>query len=417
MRRTTVIATGLITTLLLLAGLASAQTRTLSDSECQSLRARLAGHARQSEGVRRLLAAVPAVAAAPSAAVPATGGRGDAIRARLAQIPAARQALETQRLNAAMKFDLSAAAKFQGDIQALDQERAALEKELTGLPAATPAPAPTPVPAAGSDVDRVRCQDMTATLDSAVKIRQKELGAREGQSGAIPLLALTASTPAQIARDLAAQFAAWPGAAAQVGLLDQDGDGRLDGFVDVPADGVFRLYRQRADGTLVIDAFSMGATAAYGETTRRLEETLARQSGVTLADLLARRPAGPVRVVGESADFASTFGSYLAGDFAETARREGAVRSREFANLRGETLRVTELIAPVAGGGVMLRHVIVGPRPNDQELWEEVTTTVKAVSYFQTDVESVVAKETRTSAGAVAVARTTSAPIRFRLER
>ena len=46
-----------------------------------------------------------------------------------------------------------------------------------------------------------------------------------------------------------------------------------------------------------VDVFSLpGATAAVGETTRRLEETAARQTRRPLADLAAARrssPAGP----------------------------------------------------------------------------------------------------------------------------
>jgi hypothetical protein len=42
---------------------------------------------------------------------------------------------------------------------------------------------------------------------------------------------------------------------AQVGLLDQDGRGRIDALVDVPAKDVFRVTRLRADGVLGVDVF------------------------------------------------------------------------------------------------------------------------------------------------------------------
>jgi hypothetical protein len=137
---------------------------------------------------------------------------------------------------------------------------------------------------------------------------------------------------------------------------------------------------------------------------------------VTLAALVARRPAAAARVVGETADFGKAMSAYLAGDFADTSGRDTAVRSREFVNLRGETVRVTEAIAPMAGGGLTLREVSVLSQSQDRELWEERTTRVKAASIFQTDVESVVSQEARTPGGP-AGARTTSSPVRFRLDR
>src|SRR5689334_25171554 len=88
------------------ANLARAQA-TISDADCQTLRQRLAEHARLSDGVRRAVAAQagPTVAVpAPTPAAPAASGRAEAIRARLEQIPKDRQALEEQRLGAMMKF-------------------------------------------------------------------------------------------------------------------------------------------------------------------------------------------------------------------------------------------------------------------------------------------------------------------------
>jgi hypothetical protein len=308
----------------------------------------------------------------------------------------------------------------QVELENLDLEKANLEKELAGLPAgpATPAPAP-PVAAAPAspDLERVRCQDLTGVHDRAIRIRQKELGAREDQAGAIPLLALKGPGSDQIARELATQFAPWPAAAGQVGLLDQDGDGRLDGFVDVPAEGTFRLYRQGADGSVTVQTYVASASSqGYGEAARRLDETSVRQTGQSLPDLLGRRPAGPIQVLGETAGFARAFGSYAAGDFAEAARRESAARTRQFQNLRGETVRVMDVIAPTAAG-LSVRQLVVLARPNDQELWEETTTQVTTPSWSQADVEMTTSRETRTVGGALVGPRSTTAPVRFRLDR
>jgi hypothetical protein len=43
-----------------------------------------------------------------------------------------------------------------------------------------------------------------------------------------------------------------------------------------------------------------------------------------LADLLATRPAGPMRVTAETADFATAYGHWLAGNFADAVHLEGA---------------------------------------------------------------------------------------------
>src|SRR5437762_1319046 len=117
--------------------------------------------------------------------------------------------------------------------------------------AAAQAPLPWPTPAAGApDVDRVACRDVAATLDAAVKARRRELGAREAQAGAIPLAPLRGQTTTAVARELAAQFDAWPEAASQVGLLDQAGKGRVDAAADSPATDAFRVIRLPADGSL-----------------------------------------------------------------------------------------------------------------------------------------------------------------------
>lgn len=404
-------------------GDALAQARVISDTECQSLRQRLADHARLSDGVRRVLAGQVAAApgalpAGPSPAVPP--GRAEPIRARLEQIPKERQTLEDQRLAAVVKFELSRATQIQGQIQALDTEKAGLERELAALPAGSAAPAPTSAQSSISDVARIRCQDMPAAVDNAVKTRRRELGAREDQGGVIPLVALKGQTADQIAQELANQFAPGPAATTQVGLLDADGDGRLDGFVDVPATGSFRLVRQRADSSVSVEAFTVpgsGAAAGYGEMTRRLDEATARQTGQTVADMLAIRQAGTARAVTQTADFQQAYEQFAAGNFADAGRLSAPVaRSAEFPNLRGEMVRVIEIISPVSGG-VALRRVAVLPRPNDQELWEEITTVVRPLSYWRSDVEVGRSRESRTVAGAPVGARSSSAPARFTLER
>ena len=409
---------------LLLPGVAAlAQPRAITESECQALRQRLSGHARLSAGVRQLVAAraVPARAApavSGSAPAAAPGDRTAAIRARLEKIPAERRQLEEQRLGALVTFEFARAAQIQGQISALEGEKARLEQELAALPVGpTPAPSTPPVgpaPSAPSHAVRVRCQDVAATLDDALKTRRRELGVQETQADAVPLVALAGQTAEQIARELAAQLAA----ARQIGLLDADGDGRLDGFVDVPAPDVYRLFRQRSDGSIAVEVFALPATAAaYGEMARRLDEVSNRQVGRTLLDLLAARPAGPVRTPLETAEFARASAHLLAGSWDDAARAAaGAARAIEFQNVRGESVRVLEVIAP-ASGGVAHRRVVVLSRPNDQEEWEETTTVVRPVSYWRADVEVVVARETRTTAGVLVGARATAAPLRFSVER
>lgn len=403
-----------------------ARGTTISDAECQRLRQRLAEHASVSDGVRRAVTAQAGAAPATSAATPpatpaVAGGRAEAIRARLEQIPRERQALEEQRLGAMVKFELSRAGQIQTQIQALDTEKANLEREQAALPA-SPSPSPavaTQVPVSDPTA-RIRCQDMPAALDNAVKTRRRELGAREDQVGAIPLVGLKGQSADQIGQELAAQFA--PGAAAttQVGLLDADGNGRLDGIVDVPAPGVFRLVRQRADGTMSVEAFPAsagGTAAAYGEMTRRLDETTARQTGQKLPDVLPTRPAAPLRATTHTAEFPQAYAQFQAGNFTDAARlATPAARSTEFQNLRGQSVRVLEIIGPIAGG-VSLRRTVVIAQPNDQELWEETMTMVRPASYWRTDVEVNRSRETRTTSGALVGTPSVSTPSKFSLER
>ena len=405
-------------------GSALAQAPSISDAECQSLRQRLGEHARLSEGVRKAVAtqatAAPAAATPAPSATPAPTGRAEVIRARLEQIPKDRQALEEQRLGAMVKFELARAGQIQGQIQALDAEKATLERELAALPAGAPVSTVTAPQAPVSDVARIRCQDMPAGVDNAVKIRRRELGAREDQAGAIPLITLKGQTADQIGQELAVQFAPGAAASTQVGLLDGNGDGKLDGFVDVPAPGVFRLFRQRADGTVGVEIFPTSATGTspgYGEMTRRLDETSLRQASQGLSELLATRAAGSPRAVTQTTEFGQVYAQYQAGNFADAARLgTAAARSMEFQNVRGQTVRMVEIISPVAGGVSVRRAVVLG-QPNDQELWEETTTIVRPTSYWRTDVEVARSRETRTTAGALVGTPSVSAPSKFTLER
>jgi hypothetical protein len=409
------------------------QPRPLTDAECQGLRDRLAEHAKLSDGVRLAVAGRAAASPAPTTPAPApapvpspapAASRADEIRARLEKITVEHQQATDSRLGAITRFELTRAAQYQAQIATLDQEKLRLQQELAGLPAGPSAPAPSPGPAPTpaaprpvSQTDRLRCQDMQAAYDEAVRIRQRELGAKEGQAGVIPLMSLKGQTAEQIGRELAAQLPSG-GPGAQIGLLDLDGDRRLDGFVDMPVKDVYRLYRLRPDGALGVEVFVVaGNPAVYGDLARRLEETGNKQTGRTLADLLATRPAGPMRVTAETADFATAYGHWLAGNFVDAARLEGAAaRGVEFQNLRGEVVRVTEIVAPVTGG-VALRRLVVQPRPNNQEQWDETTIAVRPVSYLKIDVEIGQSQETRSATGAPIGARATIAPIRFSLDR
>lgn len=418
---------------------AAAQTSTPGEAECRAARERLAGHAALSAEVRRSLAvraaAYPApkpaaggaAATAPAPAAPATASRADQVRVRLEAITAERQRLEDARLASMVRLDFARATQIQGQMAALDAERAALEREQATLPpSAAPAPAPapvaTPAPAPAvtglGDAERLPCSEVPSALDTAVKTRRKELGARDTQAGAVPLLALRGQLPDAIAAELAAQFAPWPGGAAQTGLLDQDGDGRLDGVVDMPARDLFRVVRLRSDGTLTVEAFApASAAAAYSDTTRRLEESTLRRLNRRLEDVVVVRPAGSIRTTAETADFQKQAAQMLAGGFAEVARAPGAVaRTVEFENLKGETVRVLDVIVPTATG-VEHRQLVMTAGPGDQEVWEESSWRLKPVSYSRTDVELSTVRETRTKAGATVGPRATSGSIGFSVER
>jgi hypothetical protein len=358
-------------------------------------------------------------AGTPTAAAP--GGRAAEIRTRLGEIPRERQRVDDVRVGAMVKLDFARAAQAQGQLETLDLERRRLERELATLPQSSPAPAPSPPPAAtptgAVDADRVPCRDVATTLDAALRARRRELGAREAQAGAIPLAPLRGQTAPAVARELAAQFAAWPEAASQVGWLDQDGKGRIDAVVDSPAKDVFRVIRLRADGSLGVEVFATDAAtaAAYGETARRLEEATLRRSARRLEDVLVTRPAGATRVVSETAESRRTLGRLLAGEFAEAAKAESGARALEFENLRGETVRVLELVTPTATG-LDWRRVVVVAAPGVAEQWEETTLRLKPVSYWRTDAELTIARETRSATGA-AGQRAVTGPVTFSVER
>jgi hypothetical protein len=410
---------------LLLPAALSAQPR-ISPAECQNLRERLADHARVSEGVRRALGG--AAARYPAGAVPATQAAPAPTAAapdratRLAQIAQQRQVLNDQRIAALVKFDFGRAYELQKQIDALDQEKAALEKQPAdaGQPTSAPAPPPPATRPALSDADRIPCEELPAALETAKRIRRKELGAKEDLAAVVPLVPLKGQQHDQIARELASQFSAWPEAGAQLGLLDHDGDGRVDAFVDSPARDLFRVYRQRSDGRVSVDSFGVPGQSGpphLDEIALRLEEAIWRQGGQNLAEHLATWRAGPARILSETADFAAALSHYVTGNFAEAAKVEGAAaRSSEYQNLRGESIRQVETFAAVAGG-ILMRRAAMLPRSAGQEMWEETSVLVRPASYWRTDVEITVKREYRTAAGAPVGSRMVSGPGRLSLER
>jgi hypothetical protein len=203
-------------------------------------------------------------------------------------------------------------------------------------------------------------------------------------------------------------------------LLDHDGDGRVDAFVDAPARDLYRLYRQRSDGRVSVEAFGLPGQSGQprlDEITLRLEEAIWRQGGQNLVEHLATWHAGPVRTLSETADFAAVMSHYLTGNFAEAAKVEGAAaRSSEYQNLRGEGIRQVQTMTAVAGGFLMRRAAML-PRSADQEMWEETSVVVRPVSFWRTDVEITVKREYRTKAGALVGSRMISGPGRISLER
>jgi hypothetical protein len=122
-------------------------------------------------------------------------------------------------------------------------------------------------------------------------------------------------------------------------------------------------------------------------------------------------------VLVQSAQFADARTSLLAASFADAAKVEtGAARSVEYSNYRGETVRLVETIAP-GTSGLVIRRLLVLPRPNSQEQWEETVTLIRPVSFYRTDAEITTSRETRTIAGAAVGTRTTGAPVKIGIER
>ena len=405
-----------------------AQAQTIPDSLCNAYRERLAEHAQLSDGVRRDLAsrirtlpAMPPPMVAPPALPPAA--RAEAIRARLQRIPEERQRAEDGRLAAYVRLDFGRAAEFEQHTQALDAEKAGLERELAALQGGAsrpPAAPPRPAPAMLADANRIPCQDTSAALVAAVKIRQRELGAKESQPGVVPLVVIKGQTADQIALDLARQFAAWPGAASQVGLLDQDGNARVEALVDAPAANLFRLYWQAADGSVRIDVVSLPGRSGdpvYSEVARRVEEATIRQTGRKIADLLTMHQSGPPTILGETGEFARAQALTLAGNYVEAARVEGGgARMTEFQNLRGESVRVIDAITPTPNG-LLIRRVVATPGPQGEQLWEESTTLIRSTSQSRIEVEIKSSKERRNMRGFGLGPKMTAPPVAFGLDR
>jgi len=66
--------------------------------------------------------------------------------------------------------------------------------------------------------------------------------------------------------------------------------------------------------------------------------------------------------------------------------------------------------------GLDWRRVVVVAAPGVPEQWEETTLRLKPVSYWRTDAELTIARETRSAAGA-AGPRAVTGPVTFSVER
>ena len=145
-----------------------------------------------------------------------------------------------------VRFEFNRASQIQGQIQNLDSEKSNLVNELAALPtaAATPA-APAPQPPS-PETSRIRCQDMPAAVDNALKTRRREARRAGGAEGHDPLATITGQTPYQISpQDLRWSSLARPprpgwGCSTPMERKDRR-------FVDVPL-RLYRLVRQRAEG-------------------------------------------------------------------------------------------------------------------------------------------------------------------------
>lgn len=409
----------------LLPGLAGAQGPTLSPAECRAMRDRVAEHVRISTSARRALGitAPEAPSAAPSGTQdPAT--RAETIRARLPQIRPERERLEDEKISAIVKLDFARVARLQERIEGLEQERRTLEAELAGLERSGRlvrpgpswmAPLPTPDPA------RVPCQDLPPLEERALRARRKELGGVEGQAALVPLLPLRGQTDREMASELGIQLGPAPEVARPLGLLDQDGDTQVDGFVDAPTWGMLRLYRERSDGSLALDLFPTAVPpqpdAPYGEAARRIEEALLRQTHRRLGDLLPLRPVGPVKVLGETGEFSDLQALVDSGRFDQVIQAGSlAARSLEFQNYRGETVRLLEVLAS-DGQAVQLRTSTTLVRPDGAEQREETVTRFHPVSFWRTEVEVDQSREVKPAPGGAPQSRSSAPTIRFSLER
>lgn len=406
---------------LLLTGLAGAQPPPLSPAECRALRDRIGEHAHVSAAARRALGIT--TPAAPSAAQdPAS--RAEAIRTRLVQIKEERDRLEDEKVGAIMKLDFARVARIQERIAGLEVEGRSLEAEQAGLEQGRRqvrpgpswmAPLPGPDPLSGAP-----CRDLPGLEEAALKARRKELGGAEGQAGLVPLLPLRGQTDRELAAEVAAQLGTGPEALQRLGLLDQDGDTQVDGLLDSPASGMYRLYRQRSDGSIAIDLFLTAtppADAPYGEDSRRLEEALFRQTRRALADLSPLRPVGLVRILGETREFARLRALVGSGRFDEAIQAGSlGARSVEFQNYRGETVRLLEAVAG-DGRAVQFRSSTTLVKPDGAEQWEETVTRFRPVSFGRTDVEVDQSRELKPAPGGLAQPRSSVPTIRFTLER
>ncbi|MEK6666585.1 MAG: hypothetical protein AABZ20_09200 [candidate division NC10 bacterium] len=407
---------------LLLPGLAGAQTPAPSPAECRALRDRIGEHARVSAAARSALGmtapAAPAAAQDPAA-------RAETVRARLAQIKEERERLEDEKVGAIIKLDFSRMARIQERIESLEVERRTLEAELAGLDQGRRQVRPGPswmAPLPGPDLlARAPCQDLPGLEDKALRARRKELGGAEGQAALVPLLPLRSQTDRELAGELGTQLGPDPEGARRLGLLDQDGDTQVDGFVDAPAWGMLRLYRQRADGSLAVDLFltalSPRPDAPYGEDARRLEEALLRQTRRRLSDLLPLRPVGPLKVLGETGEYARLRALADSGRFDQVIQAGSlGARSVEFQNYRGETVRLLEVVAG-DGRAVQFRTSATVVKPDGGEQWEETVTHFRPVSFWRTDVEVDQSREVKPAPGGAAPPRSTAPTVRFSLER
>ena len=408
----------------LLPGLAGAQTPSLSPADCRALRDRIGEHARVSPAARGALGlTTPAASSAAPAVSQDPASRAEAIRTRIARVKAERERLENEKVGAVVKLDFARVARIQEQIESLEVERRSQEAELAELEHGRRQVRPGPswmAPLPGPDpLARAPCQDLPALEDKALRARRRELGGAEGQAALVPLLPLRGQTDQELAVELGTQLG--PDPEGRVGLLDQDGDTQVDGFVDSPASGMLRLYRQRSDGSLALHLFLTAVppdpNAPYGEAARRLEEALLRQTRRQLADLLQFRPVGPVKLLGETGEFSRLRALVDSGRF-DQAIQAGSLgaRSVEFQNYRGETVRLLEVVVG-DGRAVQLRSSATVLKPDGAEQREETATRFQPVSLWRADVELEQSREVKPAPGGVAQPRSSAPTVRFSLER